>query len=69
MEWIDEIRERFANWLNARLVSKLSVGDVENSYWTRQFGRDALWLDLNWLNQAWVKQFEREQRELGGEHE
>lgn len=69
MEWIDEIRERFANWLNARLVSKLSVGDVENSYWTRQFGRDALWLDFNWLNQAWVKQFEREQRELGGEHE
>ena len=54
MEWLTEIRERFANWLNARLVSKLSVGDVENSYWATQFGSNALWLDLNWLNQAWL---------------
>lgn len=69
MEWVDEIRERFANWLNARLVSKLSVGDVENSYWAKQFGSNALWLDLHWLNQAWSKQFEREQRELEAEHE
>jgi CRISPR-associated protein Csy1 len=69
MAWVDEIRERFANWLNARLVSKLSVGDVENSYWSKQFGSNALWLDLNWLNQAWLKQFEREQRDLGDEHE
>ncbi|MNR11583.1 CRISPR-associated protein Csy1 [compost metagenome] len=65
MDWVEELRERFANWLNARLVSKLSLGDVENSYWAKQFGRDALWLDLNWLNQAWLQQFEREQRDLG----
>ncbi|MHA6491746.1 type I-F CRISPR-associated protein Csy1 [Pseudomonas borbori] len=69
MAWVDELRERFANWLNTRLVSKLSVGDVENSYWAQQFGSNALWLDLNWLNQAWLKQFEREQRDLGDEHE
>ncbi|WP_372874973.1 type I-F CRISPR-associated protein Csy1 [Pseudomonas sp.] len=65
MAWADEIRERFANWLNARLVAKLSVGDMENSYWAKHFGSDALWLDLNWLNKAWLEQFEREQRDLG----
>lgn len=69
MAWVDEIRERFSNWLNARLVSKLSVGDVENSYWAKHAGSNALWLDLNWLNQAWLKQFEREQRDLGDEDE
>ncbi|WAJ37493.1 type I-F CRISPR-associated protein Csy1 [Pseudomonas sp. GOM7] len=69
MEWLLEIRERFANWLNARLVSKLSVGDVENSYWAKQAGSNALWLDLDRLNQAWVDQFEREQRDLEAEHE
>lgn len=69
MAWVDEIRERFANWLNARLVDKLSVGDVEHSYWAKQLGSNALWLDLHWLNEAWLKQFEREQRDLGDEHE
>lgn len=69
MEWLAEIRQRFANWLNARLVSKLSVGDVENSYWAKQAGSNSLWLDLDWLNRAWVDQFEREQRDLEAEHE
>lgn len=70
MDWVEEIRERFANWLNARLVSKLSVGDVESSYWAKHAGSNALWLELDWLNQAWLKQFEREQRDLGDdEHE
>ncbi|PKM33496.1 MAG: type I-F CRISPR-associated protein Csy1 [Gammaproteobacteria bacterium HGW-Gammaproteobacteria-12] len=69
MEWLAEIRQRFANWLNARLVSKLSVGDVENSYWAKKAGSNALWLDLDWLNRAWVEQFEREQRDLEAEHE
>ncbi|WP_437879680.1 type I-F CRISPR-associated protein Csy1 [Pseudomonas sp. LRF_L74] len=66
MEWVGEIRERFAQWLNARLMKNLSVGDVEHSYWARQFGRDALWLDLNWLSDAWLKRFEREQSQQGG---
>lgn len=69
MDWLTEIRERFANWLNARLVSKLSVGDVENSYWAKQAGGNALWLELDWLNRAWIDQFEREQRDLEAEHE
>lgn len=69
MAWVDEIRERFANWLNARLVDKLSVGDVEHSYWAKHAGSNALWLDRHWLNEAWLKQFEREQRDLGDDHE
>jgi CRISPR-associated protein Csy1 len=67
MEWVDAIRDRFANWLNARLMEKLPVGDIENSYWAREFGRDAQWLDLNGLSAAWLEQFEREQRALAGE--
>lgn len=69
MAWVDEIRQRFANWLNARLVSKLSVGDVENSYWAKQLGNNDQWINHSKLNQAWLNQFEREQRDLGDEHE
>lgn len=32
-DWVAEIRERFAAWLNQRLHRKLPVGDAEHKYW------------------------------------
>jgi CRISPR-associated protein Csy1 len=33
MDWPDDIRRRFGNWLNSKLVDKLPVGDVEQREW------------------------------------
>ena len=35
-DWVTEIRERFAAWLNQRLQQKLPVGDAEHDHWEEQ---------------------------------
>jgi len=35
MEWVDEVRARFARWLNDQL-DELPVGDVEYREWKRE---------------------------------
>ena len=32
-EWVDEVSQRFGNWLNGRLKHQLPVGDPEHRYW------------------------------------
>ncbi|MCI0509770.1 MULTISPECIES: type I-F CRISPR-associated protein Csy1 [Chromohalobacter] len=39
--WPDEVRQRFANWLNAELGGKLPLGDVEFRHWKKELGQDA----------------------------
>ncbi|EPC00314.1 hypothetical protein L861_07400 [Litchfieldella anticariensis FP35 = DSM 16096] len=43
-EWVEEVRHRFANWLNGRLQDVLPVGDAEHHYWMAQLKKklDAL---------------------------
>lgn len=64
MEWIEDIRKSFANWLNEALRRQLPMGDAEHRQWSRELGGDALWLDMFELDRQWLEQFEREQREL-----
>lgn len=40
-DWPDEIRQRFANWLNEALGGKLPLGDVEFRHWKKELGQDA----------------------------
>ena len=42
MAWVDEIKRRFANWLNAELGEKLPLGDIEHEYWSDLFD-DEVW--------------------------
>ncbi|MNY82292.1 hypothetical protein D3C86_2243060 [compost metagenome] len=64
MEWVQDIRQAFGNWLNEQLRAQLSVGDTEHRQWSRELGSDALWLDTLALEQQWLEQFERDQQEL-----
>lgn len=41
-DWVDEVRRRFGNWLNAMLGGKLPLGDIEHEYWA-DFFDDAEW--------------------------
>ncbi|WP_422102902.1 type I-F CRISPR-associated protein Csy1 [Vreelandella sp.] len=41
VEWADEVRHRFANWLNAALGEKLPLGDVEFRHWQKTLAKDA----------------------------
>ncbi len=64
MEWVQEIRRTFGNWLNEQLRQQLSVGDTEHRQWSRDLGSDALWLDAIALDKQWLEQFERDQQGL-----
>lgn len=35
-EWVAEVRERFASWLNGRLLKSIPVGDAEHREWEAQ---------------------------------
>lgn len=41
-DWTQELSRRFANWLNHALGQELSMGDVENAFWTDIFHDDVL---------------------------
>lgn len=42
LHWVDEIKRRFGNWLNAQLGEKLPLGDIEHEYWADLFD-DEIW--------------------------
>ena len=42
MTWVEDIKRRFGNWLNARLGEKLPLGDIEHEYWADLFD-DEVW--------------------------
>lgn len=72
-EWTQEVRHRFANWLNAQLgkKAKLPVGDVEHAHWSHvQTSDEQLTRQLD-ENRHWLKQLEKEldtlQEELADE--
>jgi CRISPR-associated protein Csy1 len=37
LDWPQEIKSRFGNWLNAMLGGKLPLGDIEHEYWADFF--------------------------------
>jgi len=67
MEWVQDIRRSFGNWLNEQLRAQFSVGDTEHRQWSRELGSDVLWLDTLALERQWLEQFERDQQELCGD--
>lgn len=53
MAWMDEIKRRFGNWLNAMLGDTLPLGDIEHVYWADLFD-----------DEEWRRQVKSEQREI-----
>ncbi|MEO5558449.1 MAG: type I-F CRISPR-associated protein Csy1 [Dokdonella sp.] len=43
LDWLDAIRDRFGNWLNAQLDNKLPVGEVEQRQWARELDVHTEW--------------------------
>lgn len=54
-DWPDEIRRRFANWLNAALGGKLPLGDVEFRHWHKELARDAAQQRLLDSDRRWME--------------
>lgn len=53
MTWVDEIKRRFGNWLNARLGENLPLGDIEYEHWADLFD-----------DEVWKSQLTANQREI-----
>ncbi|MCK0745106.1 type I-F CRISPR-associated protein Csy1 [Chromohalobacter nigrandesensis] len=54
-DWPDEIRRRFANWLNKALGGKLPLGDVEFRHWHKELARDASQQRLFDSDRRWME--------------
>lgn len=73
LEWTQEVRHRFSNWINAQLgkKAKLPVGDVEHAHWSQVQASDEQLAGQLDENRRWLKQLEKEldtlQEELADE--
>ncbi|WP_280570988.1 type I-F CRISPR-associated protein Csy1 [Chromohalobacter sp. 296-RDG] len=53
-DWPDEVRQRFANWLNEALGGKLPLGDVEFRHWKKKLGQDTSHQQLLDKDHRWM---------------
>ncbi|MGP9686914.1 type I-F CRISPR-associated protein Csy1 [Halomonas sp. AOP25-F1-15] len=65
-EWADDIRHRFANWLNAALGEKLPLGDVEFRHWQKTLAKDATHQRLLDRDRRWMESLMEDLHNLPG---
>ena len=65
-EWADDIRHRFANWLNAALGEKLPFGDVEFRHWQKTLANDATHQRLLDRDRRWMENLMEDLNNLPG---
>ena len=66
VEWADEIRHRFARWLNLALGDKLPLGDVEFRHWHKTLAKDATHQRLLDRDRRWMESLMEDLSELPG---
>ncbi|MBL1269985.1 MAG: type I-F CRISPR-associated protein Csy1 [Halomonas sp.] len=66
VEWAEEIRHRFANWLNAALGEKLPLGDVEFRHWQKTLAIDATHQRLQDRDRRWMESLMEDLHNLPG---
>ncbi|TVP43695.1 MAG: type I-F CRISPR-associated protein Csy1 [Halomonas sp.] len=66
VEWSDDIRHRFANWLNAALGGKLPLGDVEFRHWQKTLAKDATHQRLQDRDRRWMESLMEDLSNLPG---
>jgi CRISPR-associated protein Csy1 len=69
MEWEDDIRHRFANWLNTALGGKLPLGDVEFRHWKKALEKDATHQRLLDRDRRWMESLMEDLTHLPGGHD
>ncbi|MDQ7729314.1 type I-F CRISPR-associated protein Csy1 [Halomonas sp. SpR8] len=55
VEWADEIRHRYASWLNAALGEKLPLGDVEFRHWQKTLAKDTTHQSMLDRDRRWME--------------
>ncbi|CAM0557269.1 CRISPR-associated protein Csy1 [Vreelandella titanicae] len=66
VEWADDIRHRFANWLNAALGERLPFGDVEFRHWQKELEKDATHQRLLDRDRRWMENLMEDLNNLPG---
>lgn len=66
VEWAEEIRHRFANWLNAALGEKLPLGDVEFRHWQKTLTKDVTHQRLQDRDRRWMESLMEDLHNLPG---
>ena len=66
VEWADDIRHRFANWLNAALGGKLPLGDVEFRHWKKALAKDTTHQRLLDRDRRWMESLTEDLTNLPG---
>lgn len=65
-DWEDDIRHRFANWLNAALGGKLPFGDVEFRHWQKTLAKDETHQRLLDRDRRWMENLMEDLNSLPG---
>lgn len=66
VEWADDIRHRFASWLNTALDGKLPLGDVEFRHWKKALANDATHQRLQDRDRRWMESLTEDLTNLPG---
>ena len=66
VEWADDIRHRFASWLNTALGGKLPFGDVEFRHWKKTLAKDATHQRLHDRDRRWMESLMEDLTNLPG---
>lgn len=65
-DWADDIRHRFANWLNSALGEKLPLGDVEFRHWQKALAKDTTHQRLLDRDRRWMESLMEDLTNLPG---
>ncbi|WP_447956912.1 type I-F CRISPR-associated protein Csy1 [Vreelandella sp. EE7] len=65
-EWADDIRHRFANWLNAAVGNKLPLGDVEFRHWKKTLAKDTTHQAMLDRDRRWMENLVEDLTNLPG---
>lgn len=66
VEWSDDIRHRFANWLNTALGGKLPFGDVEFRHWQKTLAKDVTHQSMLDRDRRWMESLMEDLTNLPG---
>lgn len=66
VEWADDIRHRFASWLNTVLGEKLPLGDVEFRHWQKTLAKDTTHQGMLERDRRWMENLMEDLANLPG---
>lgn len=65
--WANEVRRKFANWLNQQIKPKLAVGDPEHAQWSKDLTQAPAWARVIDEQRRWLDRVNQQLDDFQGE--